>query len=569
MKTSIETWNDINWKLVHKTVLKLQIQIFHCSKRNDKVRMQNAQRVLINLPQAKYLAVRKVTQDNRGKSTSGVDNIKLLNPLQRLKLAQSLSVDGKADPIRRVYIPKPKTDKMRPLGIPTIKDRAKQTLVRFALEPEWEAKFEPNSYGFRTGRSCHDAMEAVFASINKKDKFVLDADISKCFDHINHEALLGKLETFKKLERQVKAWLKAGVLDSSISDQIETTERGTPQGGTISPLLANVALHGLENMLKDWVETLPLKERDGRPMSRRRKRDQLSVIRYADDFVVLHPLLRVIELALERIAEWLKPMGLELSEDKTRITHTHLWWNGQKPGVNFLGFIVSQPLVGRFKRGRMGLTFKTIIRPTREKQLLHLEKLREILKQHSKTEAIIVKSHPVIQGWTNYYKSVASKRNFNKCDRIMMRQIMFWAYRKHPNRSKKWVVQKYLKRVENRLRFGFYKTLGKNDHQFLYVKSHSEVRIKRHAKVSGERSPFDGDWIYWGLRGQKDYRHNDKQLTLLRRQKGHCAWCGLVILPSDVIEIDHRIPRSRDGKNQLSNMQLLHGHCHDEKSRTD
>ena len=194
MKTSIETWNDINWKLVHKTVLKLQIQIFHCSKRNDKVGMQNAQRVLINLPQAKYLAVRRVTQDNRGKSTSGVDDIKLLNPSQRLKLAQSLKVDGKADPIRRVYIPKPKTD--RPLGCwnkaqRTIKDRAKQTLVRLALEPEWEAKFEPNSYGFRTGRSCHDAMEAVFASINKKDKFVLDADISKCFYHIDHEALLG------------------------------------------------------------------------------------------------------------------------------------------------------------------------------------------------------------------------------------------------------------------------------------------------------------------------------------------------------------------------------------------
>jgi len=152
---------------------------------------------------------------------------------------------------------------MRPLGIPTIRDRAKQTLVRFALEPEWEAKFEPNSYGFRPGRSCQDAIEAIFVAINKKAKYVLDGDIAKCFDRINHEALLEKLQTFEKLRSQIKAWLKAGVLDSSIGDQIETTDQAIPQGGGISPLLANVALHGLEEMLKLWVETLPLKENIG------------------------------------------------------------------------------------------------------------------------------------------------------------------------------------------------------------------------------------------------------------------------------------------------------------------
>lgn len=229
-------------------------------------------------------------------------------------------------------------------------------------------------------------------------------------------------------------------------------------------------------------------------------------------------------------------MGLKLKDGKTRIAHTHLQWKPQKPGFHFLGFHISQPLVGRFKPHGPPVPR---IRPTRENQIRHLGELRKILKQHSKTEAVVIKSNSRLQGWAYYYRTVASKRNFRKCDRIMMRQIMYWAYRKHPRRSKKWVINRYLNRIGNRLRFGFYKTLrNTGEQQFLYIKAHADVKIQRHVKVSGDRSPFDGDWIYWTRRGQKNYRYNEKQLRLLRRQSGCCIWCGLVFTPTDIVEID-------------------------------
>jgi RNA-directed DNA polymerase len=224
---------------------------------------------------ARALSVRRVTQDNQGKKTAGVDGIKSLTPKQRLNLVGNLKLGSKVSPTRRVWIPKPGTEEKRPLGIPTMKDRALQALVKLALMPEWEARFEPNSYGFRPGRSCQDAIEAIFLSINKKPKYVLDADIAKCFDRINHETLLQKLNTFPTIRRQIRAWLKAGVMDGK---QLFTTSEGTPQGGVISPLLANIALHGMEERIKQYAETLK--------GSKRNNRWSLSLIRYADDFVI-------------------------------------------------------------------------------------------------------------------------------------------------------------------------------------------------------------------------------------------------------------------------------------------
>jgi RNA-directed DNA polymerase len=231
-------WADVDWTKVERNVYKLQKRIFQAEQRGDVKIVRQLQKLLLKSTSAKLLATRRVTQDNQGKKTAGVDGVKALKPQQRLALASELKLDGTALPTRRVWIPKPGTEEKRPLGIPVMRDRAKQALAKLALEPQWEAKFEPNSYGFRPGRSAWDAITAIHTMINLKAKYVLDADIAKCFDRIDHQALLDKLNTFPKLRRQIKAWLKSGVMEGL---DLTPTEMGTPQGGVVSPVLANVA----------------------------------------------------------------------------------------------------------------------------------------------------------------------------------------------------------------------------------------------------------------------------------------------------------------------------------------
>ncbi len=243
---NIEVWENIDWRKVERYVFKLQKQIFKASRQGDNKKVRQLQKTLMRSWSNRLLAVRRVSQDNRGKKTAGVDGVKSLTPIARIKLAKQLRIKGKSKATRRVWIPKPGKAEKRPLGIPTIHDRALQGVIKNAIEPEWEAVFEPNSYGFRPGRDCHDAIQQIRISVERKPKYVLDADISKCFDKIDHTALLNKIGYNGKVRQQVKAWLKSGVVDNNTFLE---TEEGTPQGGVISPLLANIALHGLENHL--------------------------------------------------------------------------------------------------------------------------------------------------------------------------------------------------------------------------------------------------------------------------------------------------------------------------------
>lgn len=269
-------WNQINWRKVQKAVFKLQKQIFQAHVNGDVRKSRKLQRTLIKSYYNRLLSVRLVSQDNSGKKTAGVDRVKSLTPKQRLEMAQNLKLGNKAKPIRRVWIPKPEKDEKRPLGIPVMGDRATQALVKAALEPEWESKFEANSYGFRPGRSAHDAIEAIFRAIRSKPKYVLDADIAKCFDRINHSNLLAKINTSPSIRRQIRAWLKVDIVDFKQQTR-EHGIQGVPQGGVISPLLSNIALHGLENRLKQFAKTLKGNKRDNERA--------LSLIRYADDLV--------------------------------------------------------------------------------------------------------------------------------------------------------------------------------------------------------------------------------------------------------------------------------------------
>jgi RNA-directed DNA polymerase len=307
-------------------------RIYRAAIGGNHVLAKGLQRILLKSYYAKLLAVRQVTQLNRGKKTAGVDGIKSLTPKERMELVRNLKLTNKARAVRRVWIPKPRKDEKRPLGIPTVEDRGRQALVKMALEPYWEAKFEGTSYGFRPARSTHDAVARIYTVINQTQCYVLDADISKCFDKIDHAYLLKKLQCSSSVRNQVKAWLEAGIMDKGAFDK---PVAGTPQGGVISPLLANIALDG---MIRDLEKQFP-------KVKGKNAQNPIRIIRYADDFVVLHPELKVIYKAKEAIETWLKPVGLELKPEKTRICHTlnELIVPESEltvpPGFDFLGFI--------------------------------------------------------------------------------------------------------------------------------------------------------------------------------------------------------------------------------------
>lgn len=547
----MDRWETLPWRTIQRNVFKVQKRIYQAAQRGDVSTVRKFQRLLMSSRSAKLLAVRKVTQDNRGKGTAGVDGVKALTPPQRLKLAHTLRIGHKARPVRRVWIPKPETDEQRPLGIPTIHDRALQTLVKLALEPEWEARFEPNSYGFRPGRSCHDAIEAIFNATAHLEKYVLDADIAKCFDRINHDALLDKLNTGPKLRRQIKAWLKAGVLDNG---ELFPTERGTMQGGTISPLLANVALHGMEELL---VQRFPTK------LHKRFYAPQ--VIRYADNLVVLHKDRAIIEQCQEVLAEWLRNMGLELKPSKTRIAHTRNASEGEA-GFAFLGFNIRQYPVGKTQSGKDTLGnrvgFKLFIKASKSSVKRHIHQLGETARRHQHKEQtrLIRALNSLIIGWSRYYSSVVSQDVFEKVEYLLFARLFAWAKRRHPNKSKWWIVDQYWRITKGK---GWRFQPPGSDYQ-LY--QHRSTPIRRHVKVQGHRSPYDGDWLYWSTRLGKHPEVPLRVTRLLKRQRGRCPVCELFFKDGDVMQVVHIVSKHSDGLGVRHYRHLLHRHCYQAKS---
>jgi RNA-directed DNA polymerase len=448
-----ERWNAISWQTVEGSIFKWQTAIYKASQRGEIKKVRLLQRRLTRSYYAKLLAVRRVTQDNRGccKATFGT-----LSPQERLKLAKQLNIPTKPQPVRRLRsnIPKPGKTEKRPLGIPTIMDRCVQALLKLAIEPEWEAKFEPNSYGFRPGRNCHDAIAALrFACQTKKAKYVLDADIAKCFDRINHQRLLDKLGYKGRFRQQIQWWLEAGAVDENVF--VNSEAGGTPQGGVISPLLANIALHGLESYLKDQIEKMDLKHTSPKSwlrsnsMDRRAKRNSLAVIRYADDFVVLHEFREVVIECRRLASEFLKSIGLELNPSKTRLTHTlrlssedneTLGFDG-KVGFDFLGFTVKQ-FKSKYEDACSTtgehLGYKTLIYPQVEKCQEHQKQLHEIilgkrgprLSQYS----LITKLNPVISGWARYMgtSDANSAGVLKTMEHLTYQKLRRWSLRKGP-----------------------------------------------------------------------------------------------------------------------------------------
>jgi RNA-directed DNA polymerase len=538
-----ESWKTIPWTKCHRIVFRLQMRIYRASHRGDFQRVHSLQRLLLRSWSARCLATRQVSQDNRGKRTPGVDGVASLTPRQRCRMVDRLhDLDSKPDAIRRVYIEKTNSPDLRPLGIPVMFDRTRQALVRLVLEPEWEAQFEQNCYGFRPGRCQHDAIAAIFNFIRLKPKWVWDADLEKCFDKIAHQPLIEKLNTFPRLEKLIRGWLKAGIVDAG---QISYPEAGTPQGGVVSPLLMNAALHGLEEYLTRLC----------------RHRNKPAVIRYADDLVIMHEDRNMLQKLITGAEEWLADLGLRFKPSKSRIVHTLHQYGNQKPGFDFLGFNIRQYPVGQFhtRTFRAEAGFKTIIKPSDNAQKRQRKKVKDIIRKHrgNHQAALIRELNPTIRGWSRYYRTCVSKEVFNHLDVWLLRALHQWARHRHPHKSQGWRWQRYWKPRKQHMAF----TDGNR-----YLNIYTNTKIERHIKVSGTRSIYDGDWLYWGIRLNKTPMYPKRKTNLLKRQRGKCLHCGLRFIDGNVLEVHHRNGDHLD--NRYDNLWLLHAHCHDEVHRS-
>jgi RNA-directed DNA polymerase len=570
------TWNTVSWPEINEYVSRIQYRIYKASRQNDLKKVFQLQKKLLDSKAARLLAVQIVTTRNKGNSTANVDRKIRTQPSEKYALAMTLKLDCKAEPIQRVWIPKPgPLVEKRPLGIPTIEDRAKQALAKLVLEPQWEAKFEPNAFGFRPGRSCHDAIEAIFLSLHHDiPKWVYNADIRKSFDKINPDILLSKLSTFPLMRRQVRAWLKAGILEGYAKEPKnltvipKATEEETPQGGIFSPLLANIALHGLETHLKQYVETQP-KPHPGANRGVTAKRKALTIVRYTDDLVLLHRNKEILESCVEETKRWLTNVGLEICEEKSALRDC-------RGGFRFLGFQIIQ--VRKITVGG----YKTKIVPSKQKRLNLLKHLREIIQKNKSASAynLIRILRPKILEWANYYRFCECKEIFSTMTDQIYRKLRAWAFRR-ARKSRQYWKDKFFPSGKTYSYDGrLYKdnwvfvgqTKDKNGTlQTNFLPHISWVASKKYVKVLDDESPYNRN-IYWALRAKKYSAWLPVCIgNLVRRQKGKCTYCKKTFCETDMQnwQIDPIIPRTRRGPDAFSNLQLLHRACHVNKIQED
>ena len=509
-------------------VKKLQMRMVKAVEQQRYNKVRALQWLLTHSYSAKVLAVHKVTT-NKGKKTPGVDGIVWKSPEQKEKAVKSLKRKGyKARPLRRIYISK-KNGKKRPLGIPTMQDRAQQALYLMALDPVAETILDNGTYGFRKKRSTADAIEAVFkAAAANADcaEWILEGDIRSCFDEISHDWLLEHIPTDK---RMLKEWLKAGFI---FEGSLHETKKGAAQGGIISPCIAGLALNGLGSRLEKKIK--PVHYEKGKSVY-----SKIHTIMYADDFVVTGKSCELLEeQILPEIRGFLEERGLELSLEKTKITHI-------SKGFDFLG-----QNIRKYKK-------KVLIKPSKGNVKNFLEGIRQEIKSHKmvKQEELIAILNPKIRGWANYHRHVVSKETYSYVDYQIYKSIWKWCRRRHNKKGKRWISEKYFHSEGNR-NWIFQTTTEEN--KTVRLQRASDTRIIRHKKIQKEANPYAEEWqsyfeeregerMFEGMSGRKALNN------IWKEQKGKCTLC----MESVVVETGWRTHRNEKGKTEI-----VHPECH-------
>ena len=502
-------WDAVDWRAAEDRVRRLRQRIFAATRAGHHKRVRSLQKLMLRSLSNTLLSVRQVTERNAGRLTPGVDRRIAVSAADKERLVIEIQRSPqRARPVRRVFIPKA-TGKLRPLGIPVILDRAQQARVRNALEPEWEARFEPKSYGFRPGRGCHDAIEAIYQVVKGKDprrQWILDADLQGAFDHIDHDFVLGRLGSFPG-RGMVRAWLRAGVMENG---RFAPTEEGAPQGGVISPLILNITLHGMETAAgvryfrrsRGGIETAP---------------DAPVLVRYADDLLAFCRTRQHAEQVKQQLAEWLRPRGLGFNAAKTQIVHLN-------QGCDFLGFNI------RRYHGKLPL-----IKPSDDAVRRIRERLRTEMRVllGSNAASVLHTLTPIVRGWAAYYRIGVSSEVFSALDDYMWKLLYKWIKRTHPNKSRWWRMERYFDRFNrsrnNRWVFGDKDTGA-------YLPKFAWTKIVRHVMVTGTASPDDPDLArYWADRRGKQHNGPLSVLLLakLKAQRGRCPLCGTMLLHAE------------------------------------
>jgi RNA-directed DNA polymerase len=529
-------WHAIEWYRVHRNVRRLQARIVKATQEGRWGKVRALQHLLTHSFSGKALAVRRVTE-NHGKHTAGVDRVIWDTPEKKAQAVDALRQKGyQPQPVRRIYIPK-RNGKKRPLGIATMHDRAMQTLYLFALQPIAETTGDANSYGFRPDRSPADVIEQCFTVLKDRNAapWILEGDIAACFDGLSHQWLMDNVPLDRAMLRK---WLKAGYIDKHV---FHHTDEGSPQGGPISPVLANLALDGLERKLLELF-----------PSGRSAQRAKLHLVRFADDFIVTGSSRELLEHEVKPLVErFLHERGLVLSQEKTTITHI-------EDGFDFLG----QQL--RKYQGKL------LIKPSKKAIAALLDKVRVIVKSNkgASAGALIEQLNPLIRGWALYHRHVVSKKIFNDVDSAIFALLWQWARRRHQAKPYRWIKDKYFLTHGDR-HWVFTGTLRQTDGSLLVVRLFraASIPIKRHRKIQGQANPFDPAWEPYfehrlDVAMEQRLLGRRRLIYLWKQQHGLCPVCHQKITKLTGWHSHHVVWRSKGGDAGAANRVLLHPTCH-------